>query len=132
MFNCPSCGQLTIHLKAGSCGGLGSLDGCEFCDQVYIQTSGGVVDDGRHSYELLGTTLTKWRKLKADEEKREAELEKKRETGEIIKCPGCNLELSASDLPAQIKHMEDEHSEIIAERLYNSGEKIKAATFVKT
>ena len=35
----------------------------------------------------------------------------------MIKCPGCGLELPENDLEAQVKHMEEKHPDIIAERL---------------
>ena len=35
----------------------------------------------------------------------------------MIKYPGCDLELPENDPEAQIKHMEEKHPNIIAERL---------------
>lgn len=40
---------------------------------------------------------------------------------ERIKCPGCDLQLPAGDLQAQMAHLEGEHSEIIRGRLEDAG-----------
>jgi hypothetical protein len=37
-----------------------------------------------------------------------------------MKCPGCDLVLPDDDLQAQAAHMEDEHPEIITERMNES------------
>lgn len=39
----------------------------------------------------------------------------------MVKCPGCDLQLSDDDPWAQIAHMEDNHPEIIEERLREIG-----------
>lgn len=38
-----------------------------------------------------------------------------------IKCPGCDLELPEDDLGAQVEHMEQNHPEIIIQRLKKEG-----------
>lgn len=39
----------------------------------------------------------------------------------MIKCPGCELQLPDNNVSGQIKHMEDAHPEIIAQRHRNAG-----------
>lgn len=36
---------------------------------------------------------------------------------EMVKCPGCNLELPENNTAAQVRHMEECHPELIEERL---------------
>ena len=39
----------------------------------------------------------------------------------LSKCPGCDVQLLADDLRAQVAHMQDAHPEIIQARLEASG-----------
>lgn len=39
------------------------------------------------------------------------------EAAKMIRCPGCDCVLPKDDLHAQIMHMEENHPDIIAERL---------------
>jgi hypothetical protein len=40
---------------------------------------------------------------------------------ELVKCPGCDLQLPAGALNTQRRHMESEHPELIAKRLEDAG-----------
>lgn len=39
----------------------------------------------------------------------------------LIKCPGCNVRLPENDLQAQMRHMDEFHSDIIADRRRAAG-----------
>lgn len=40
---CQKCGGLVLQVEHGGCGGYGSIHQCQRCNQVYEQTSGGIV-----------------------------------------------------------------------------------------
>ena len=39
----------------------------------------------------------------------------------MVKCPGCSLELPEDDPRAQMRHMDEAHPDIIAQRLKEAG-----------
>lgn len=43
MQYCQECGNKTIPLTLGGCGGFGGMDGCLKCDAVFTQTTGGIL-----------------------------------------------------------------------------------------
>lgn len=62
MFNCKECNSVLILLESGGCGGFGTLVGCERCDSIFRQTTGGIVaTPGGERWKKQSYTLTKWR-----------------------------------------------------------------------
>ena len=52
MEKCGQCGDVVIFLEGGSCGGRGSLYGCEHWDCVFEQVTGGIIaTPGGESFE---------------------------------------------------------------------------------
>jgi len=41
----------------------------------------------------------------------------KKKEAKMVKCPGCSLEFPEDDLHAQMRHMDEVHPDIIAQRL---------------
>lgn len=68
MLHCPDCGWILLQLEYGGCGGNGSLTGCEMCNKVFLQTSGGIRDTGEMSYTREHYTLEEY--LKSHPEKK--------------------------------------------------------------
>ena len=65
-MHCQKCGSELILLDDGhGCGGMGSKYGCEKCDAVFVQMSGGVISTvGPVSLSLV-ETLSKHRSREA-------------------------------------------------------------------
>lgn len=51
---CPKCEESLIHLSSGGCGGYGSHLGCEKCDIVWQQVTGGILSTGEDEYHNSG------------------------------------------------------------------------------
>lgn len=51
---------------------------------------------------------------------------------EMIKCPGCDLELPEDDVRAQVRHMQQKHPEIGDERRLAAGFRLVDGKWVDT
>ena len=43
MHYCQKCGQIMTSVRRGGCGGRGSVYQCNGCNQLYVQSTGGIV-----------------------------------------------------------------------------------------
>ena len=63
---CPRCGGILKIVRFGGCGGNGMIKGCESCDAMWIQSSGGLVPThGGEVWRPLSEKLSEWRKRHA-------------------------------------------------------------------
>lgn len=62
LVSCPDCAGEFVFLNFGGCGGRGKMVGCEKCDQIYIQVSGGIfATPGGEYWKKLEFTLSEYR-----------------------------------------------------------------------
>lgn len=69
MWHCQSCGGFLELLRQGWCGGRGAIYGCPTCDQLYEQTTGGIVPTP--GGETLSPIPGSYKEYKAKMEKKE-------------------------------------------------------------
>lgn len=64
MEYCTECGSKLVYLNGGGCGGFRSLRGCERCQSVFRQISGGEKKGPRDEVWMkLGITYAQYKKL---------------------------------------------------------------------
>jgi len=62
---CPYCRGRLIRLESGGCGGWGSLKGCEKCDKMFMQDSGGIAATrGGETWRAYYCKLSEYRRNK--------------------------------------------------------------------
>jgi uncharacterized protein YbaR (Trm112 family) len=62
VMRCPCCQNVLELVAHGGCGGNGTLLGCETCDAVFHQDTGGLVSTrGGEQYSRMSYTLSGYR-----------------------------------------------------------------------
>jgi len=66
-MRCTECGERTVCIDSGGCGGRGGIYGCPKCDAVFVQTDGGMFSGGNAFEHRHGDTFAeaRWRDAKS-------------------------------------------------------------------